>query len=136
MKKLISIVLIALMLISVACSEGFDVKSLNDDELSALNKKIQAELFSRHAAGDGIPVPPGQYVVGIDIPAGRYQIIVNEDVMAETIDIYQNSKDKYGKKYWLGSLYGGTTANVNLADENILEITSHTVTIRIFTSLF
>ena len=136
MKKALSLFLAFMFIITSAVAETIDVSTFSDEELTALTQQLQAELFKRHSAGTGVSVPPGRYTAGADLPAGRYQVIVNEDVMAEIVEVYTDSSDKYGKSYWLGSLYGGTTANITLEDGNILEIKSHTVIIRLFTSLF
>lgn len=138
MKKVIIFTILVVVLFSTALSEtiGFDVTALTDEELNSLNQQLQAELYRRHIAGEGVTVPPGRYTVGVDIPAGRYQVIVDETVAAETIEVYKDEKTSFGKSYWLGTMYGGTTANIDLKDGGVLEITSHTVTLRIFTSLF
>ena len=137
MKKLICISIIAVLLMtSVSFAETIDVKSLSDDELAELNKTIQAELFSRHIAGSGVPIPPGRYLIGTDIPAGRYQVVVNEDVAVATFEVINNLKYNSGKTYWLGTVYGGTTANITLDEGMALEVDSRVITLRPFTSLF
>lgn len=136
MKKVLVVLLVLFLFVPFAFAEGVDLSEMSDSDLEELNRSVQLELFSRHAAGDGVQVPPGCYTAGVDLPAGRYQVIVEEDVYAETIKVYASESSKSGKSFWLGSFYGGTTANIDLQDGGILEITSHTVTIRVFTSLF
>ena len=137
MKKAISYILILFLLLPLTCiGESIDFHSMSDKALEELNRQIQAELFSRHAAGSGVPVPPGRYIVGEDIPEGRYQVIVEENVIAATIKVINDLEHDFGNTYWLGSMYGGTTANITLKIGQALDVNSKTVTLRIFTSLF
>ena len=71
MKKLISLTL-ALVLSLLAVSALADLADLSLDELQEQAARIQAEIFSR--AGNGFQLYPGEYIVGEDIPAGKYRV--------------------------------------------------------------
>lgn len=70
---------------------------------------------------DALNVPPGEYYVGEDFPAGRYTIEVSPDNYAVLIKIYENEDDEYGSSYAIGEAYGSYTLNVKLKDGNIVE---------------
>lgn len=84
------------------------------------------------ALSQGVQLSPGLYIVGEDFPAGRYQVIVADDVFSEIIEVIKNDKYTTKDSYWLGTMYGGTTANVTLEDGYKLNVTSHTVTLRTY----
>lgn len=76
MKKLTSILLgLALMscLVLSVCADGIDLSSLSWDELIALKADINRELMSRDE-WEEVEVPQGVYVVGEDIPAGKWTV--------------------------------------------------------------
>lgn len=136
MKRILVLTIaITLLIITPAIGE-IDLQSMTDDELAALNQQIQTELFNRHAAGTGVLVPVGYYVVGEDLPAGRYQVIASEDDAVVTFEVLYDLKRDFGNTYWLGSVYGGTTANITLKEGYALRVNSKAITLRLFTSLF
>lgn len=91
MKKLL-IVLLALILTAVPAFAE-DYASMSDEELWAANKAIQAELWARSIAKDGVTVPTGVYNVGEDIPAGTYRIVIAPDCVLSMITMnYYNEK--------------------------------------------
>lgn len=136
MKKIFALVLVLVISLSLPAFGEIDLQTMTDEELTSLNQQIQTELFNRHAAGEGVQVPPGYYLVGEDIPAGRYQVIVSEDELVVTFEVIHDLKYDYGNTYWLGSLYGGTTANITLKEGYALRVNSKTIMLRVFTSLF
>ena len=72
MKKLFSLVLISLILVSPALAE-VDLSGLSFDELVALRAQVDAAIW----ASDGwqeVIVPTGTYMIGRDIPAGYWTI--------------------------------------------------------------
>lgn len=71
MKKICALVL-ALLLIQGAALAA-DLSGMSFDELLALRDQVQRELISRPEWKE-VTVPPGEYTVGIDIPAGVYSI--------------------------------------------------------------
>ena len=73
MKKFVVMLLACLMIASCACADEIDLSSLSFDELRELQTKISKELTSRPEWKE-VPVPPGLYKVGEDIPAGDWCI--------------------------------------------------------------
>lgn len=68
MKRILALALGFLMTFSVpALSEEFDLSSMSFDELVELRNRIDAEI--------GSPIGTGQYIVGEDIEAGKYEFI-------------------------------------------------------------
>lgn len=73
MKKVLAAVLALVLVCSVALAEGIDLKAMSVDDLIALKTQIAGELMSRGEI-KSVPVPPGEYICGVDIPAGSYRI--------------------------------------------------------------
>lgn len=72
MKKLICIIMILCMTPVISLAD-MDLGSMNFDDLIALQKKIVAEIVSRPEWKE-VEVPSGQWIVGVDIPAGVYSV--------------------------------------------------------------
>lgn len=70
MKRIIILALIVLMAIPAA-AEDLDLSKLSFDELVILHKNIQLEIISRPEWKE-VHVPAGHWIVGQDIPAGKY----------------------------------------------------------------
>ena len=77
MKKLLVFALV-LALLAVPIVHAEDYASMSDEELWSANKAIQAELWARSIAKDGVKISQGKYVIGEDIPAGVYRIVLAE----------------------------------------------------------
>ena len=71
MKKICALVLALLLIQSAALAA--DLSGMSFDELLALRDQVQRELISRPEWKE-VTVPPGEYTIGIDIPAGVYSI--------------------------------------------------------------
>lgn len=82
-----------------------------------------------------IRVPVGTFTAGSDFPAGRYTVMVGEDVLLAIVKIRENEKDTIGDTYWLGTSNGGTTAVLNFPEGSILELTNQSVVLAPFTGL-
>lgn len=82
MKRLVVVFLVVALSLSHVCfSEGgasssFDFSSMGIDELHSLIDSVNAELASR---GELVELHPGLYVVGADLPAGRYLVFGYDD---------------------------------------------------------
>lgn len=74
MKKLLVLTLALALLLSSASAEDDPIAGLSLDQLLAVNSAIQLKIFSQEAAVDGVRVPAGTYVVGVDLPAGVYRV--------------------------------------------------------------
>lgn len=74
MRKILALVLILLSLVSVSFAEStFDLSGLSYDELVALKDKINLAMWQSEEWQE-VEVPQGVYVVGEDIPAGKWTI--------------------------------------------------------------
>ena len=71
MKKLISIIIISLMIVSLASADSVDLSQYSYEDLLLLNKKVEMEIMSRPEWKE-VRVPAGFWTVGEDIPAGKY----------------------------------------------------------------
>ena len=94
MKKLVSLLLVVTLafVVTVSCAESIDLSSLSYDELIALSSKITMEIMSRPDFKT-VKVPPGAYMVGKDIPAGKWTITATEGAC----EVYWGkSLDEYG----------------------------------------
>lgn len=86
MKKLFSVVLTALLLLSAvpasAAPETVDLSSMSFKDLQALEARVLAAMW---ASGDWqeVKVPAGAYAVGSDIPAGKWTITITPRNYAE-----------------------------------------------------
>ncbi len=78
MKKLMLVILAAMMLVGVAVAEDVDLSNLTYDELVTLRNRCQQEMFSRDEWQE-VTVPPGVYIVGVDIPAGTWTVHCSEE---------------------------------------------------------
>ena len=76
MKRIICIVICLLLPVCVV-AESIDLSSLSFDELRILQTRISKELTTR-PEWKSVPVPPGMYLVGRDIPAGEWTITCGE----------------------------------------------------------
>ena len=133
MKKLLIVILIlALLLPAAAMADLPDISDLSQDELLQLNHAIQEKLFGQKLS-EGIPVPPGAYTIGEDIPAGTYRLrIPGENGM------YAIEKD--GKP--IGSSLVGTEYNITeigkilLEEGTVFEIAYTTIVFYPYTGIF
>lgn len=71
MKRLIALLLACLLVVPCAFAEDIDLSSLSFIDLVILKERISQELTTR-PEWKSVPVPPGLYQVGVDIPAGDW----------------------------------------------------------------
>lgn len=90
MKKLFSVTL-AIVLLVAGFAFAEDYSAMTDEELQAANKAIQAELWARSVAKDGVLIPTGTYIIGEDIPAGKYRVVKQDDIYASYLDLYKDA---------------------------------------------
>lgn len=75
MKKLAILFLILFIFHGIAVAEN-DLTELSFTELMELRDQVQREIISRPEWKE-VTVPPGDYVVGVDVPAGIYTITLS-----------------------------------------------------------
>ena len=73
MKKLLSVLLLILLVSSAALADVPDFSDLTFDQLVALQHYVTMEVMKRPEWKE-VTVPSGQWIVGVDIPAGTYSI--------------------------------------------------------------
>ena len=119
-------------------NDGFLLIPLGGDKYIAYGKApVWGEAKqAQDDSSDAVIVPVGEYLIGQDIPAGRYTIEVDPNTSVATFEVKQNEESSSGKTYWLGSVYGGTTANVTLKEGNVLIVPSKEMKIMPAKSLF
>lgn len=119
-------------------NSGSDYQAMTDAQLAEMNLAIQNELFARHIANDGVTVPPGQYVVGVDLPAGRYRFVSPEQSEFVSIEVYRVDEDAVviASYYSIGSLRDAAEAVVTLYDGDSLIVDDSNVIIKPYTGLF
>ena len=76
MKKVAALFLaMVILMASAVCYAEVDLKSMTFDDLIALRDQLNAEILSRPEWKE-VKVPAGEWVVGKDIPAGSYSIVI------------------------------------------------------------
>ncbi len=80
MKKIIALVLVLLSLASVSFAE-LDLSGMTYDELVALKDQINLAIWNSNEWQE-VEVPQGVYVIGEDIPAGKWTIKAADQVDA------------------------------------------------------
>ena len=73
MKKLLSLLVLAALLLSVPASAEFDLSGMSFDELIALREQVNLALWATEEWQE-VTVPAGAYTIGKEIPAGYWTI--------------------------------------------------------------
>lgn len=73
MKRFLAALLALLLLIPASGMAAVDLSSLSWQELQALDQQLAKEMASRPEWKE-VVVPPGVYEIGVDIPAGYWDI--------------------------------------------------------------
>ena len=124
MKRLITVILVlALVVPAAAAADLPDISNLSKEELIQLDGIIQNMLFEQ-SLPDGVLLPAGNYVVGIDLPAGDYRA----DVVSDTggiINIYKTKEDyeshpllSLNQEIALGNMWGTLVFRLTLEEGN------------------
>lgn len=136
MKKFISLLCIFALLFgapSALAELTFDLSSLSFQELLLLQETVAKELTTRSEWKE-VAVPPGAYEIGVDIPAGYWDITIQDKAWGSTIVTYceelDESKTDYKNGTYIASAvvcYDHLTWSVNLTAGNWLIIDDETV---------
>ena len=73
MKRFFALLFVLILVVSCAVADDIDLSSLSFDELRQLQTDISKELIKR-PEWKSVPVPPGIYQIGVDIPAGEWSL--------------------------------------------------------------
>ena len=76
-KRILPIMIICMLIIHCAVAEDIDLTGLSFDDLRILQTRVSKELITR-PEWKSVPVPPGMYMVGVDIPEGEWTITCGE----------------------------------------------------------
>lgn len=137
MKKLIIIMLLALILPAAALADLPDISDLTVDELMELNHQIQLRLFSEKLI-EGVDVPAGEYIVGEDIPAGTYRLKIGFPKSGGYLTVYKSKGKKVAvTESFLGEYWGVTDiGKIELEDGNIIDLSGNTLRFFAYAGLF
>lgn len=81
MKRIITLVLVLLCLAGVASAEAPNLSGMSYEELVALKEQINLAIWNSQEWQE-VEVPQGVWVVGKDIPAGKWTIKAAEGITA------------------------------------------------------
>ena len=77
MKKLIAIVVTIILTCSVAYASQIDLSVMSYEELLSLQQDIQRAIMQT-SEWQEVEAPAGLYLVGVDIPAGKWTVSMNK----------------------------------------------------------
>lgn len=135
MRRLFALVLVfVLMFCSVATAESIDLSALSLDELIALRQEIDLLIFGSDAYKN-VPVPAGDYVIGVDIPAGTYTLEAHGDSYA-MITVYADAnKDIMGMGACHSVGGGETVGKIEFKDGEVVEIQMGSIVFKTYAGL-
>lgn len=128
MKRFLCIVslLLALTFCCITATHAesiFDFSTMSTSDLVKLRDAINAELSSRNFAEKEVVVPVGEYIVGVDIPAGAYTVRI-KDNNAQGYIVIRSADDDLVAHHLLGELWESTSiGKLTLHDGYKVEIT-------------
>lgn len=95
MKKVLAIVLL-LTLCIFASAESIDLSGMSYDELLELRQAVELAIWNSDGWQE-VDVPAGIYVIGEDIPEGRWTVKPNGSL--SSITVYPNKSDYTDQTY-------------------------------------
>lgn len=141
MKKTIVLILCIVFLTLPTTLASSDLSNMTVEELIKLRTQIEQELNSR-SEGESLGVPPGKYVVGEDIPAGKYKVtITNSSAVGGMLVVYPDVKNMESQgTYLVMELLSGMTGNevlgkVELRDGYGVWISNGMLTFDVYTGI-
>lgn len=75
MKRFLFLLVALSLFVTCAFAESVDLESMTTDEIVDLQSDIIKELTARNFPTKRFTVPMGEYIVGVDIPAGNFRVI-------------------------------------------------------------
>ena len=135
MRRLFALVLVfVLMFCSAATAENIDLSSLTLEELITLRQEIDMLIFGSDAYKN-VSVPAGDYVVGVDIPAGIYSLEAANGSYA-MISVYADSSKDIMSMGACHSVGGGeTVGKIEFKDGQIVEIQMGSIVFKTYAGL-
>ena len=137
MKRFMTI-LLTIVLISMAMASAdslIDLTKYSDSQLKEILFLVNQEMVDRKIVKQA-KVPVGQYTVGPDIPAGKYEISEQEvsTIMGPFIQVYSNRDEKTPKKEFSYIMNPAETIVVELKNGYFFE-TNQPIILKIFTGI-
>ena len=102
MKKLVVLLLVCILFVS--CAAADDLSGLSFDDLVKLRDEINAEIVSRPEWKE-TTVPPGDWVVGQDIPVGVYSIRNADSVDYAGLSLWRVAVHDYSNRGYIGNIF-------------------------------
>jgi len=126
MKRTLSLILALLILTVPALADApdIDLSALSFDELVALNQAVDREIMTR-PEWKSVTLPAGDFYAGVDFPAGRYIVSLDEkDDGSYTVSVIQNGSKTF---YLLNGSEDKRNIVATFADGDVLHTTSDNV---------
>lgn len=142
MKKLLSLVLFLLLVFpsfafSVSADLESSLESLDLDQLYAVNDHIQKLIFQKKSDSvSGAIVPPGEYSVGVDIPAGIYRIEAQNPSMSTVCSFLATNEETVFGFATVLTLSDPVIGKLELTDGTNVSVSGGTVIFSTYTGLF
>lgn len=134
MKKLVTLLLLALMLVcTTASAEEIDFSAMSTDALLALREQLNAEINAR-LGDDTALIGDGVFVAGVDIVPGTYNVTcaaafddrefyVNLFQSKEDYQTYDaNRRENEACRFFQATLLPGGMTTINLTEGMTIEI--------------
>lgn len=113
MKKILAALMMCILLAVPAFAETVDLSSMSLDELIQLRDAVQNEISAR-IGSDSMAIASGKYIVGTDIKAGYYLLVV-DSVVVKYVDLSLVWLDESRDDVW-EQLREGETYYLKLED--------------------
>ena len=126
MKRFVCLFLVLIVFPVVSVADLPDISGLDKDELLQLSNIVNNALFEK-SLPDGVLLPAGDYIVGVDLPAGEYRA----DVVSTTggiVKVYRSKEDaekhpmSYLTEISLGDMWGTLVFRLVLEDNNYIQL--------------
>lgn len=117
--RLFSLMLVVILCVPTVGYAEINLSNYSLDELITLKSQITSEITARTAEKNSVVVPMGEYIIGIDIPAGIYTLTINST--SSMITIYSSEKKIVGS-YALIKSNSNTVGRIELQDGQRIEI--------------
>lgn len=136
MKKIVSLMLVALMLVcTTAYATGtFDFSAMSTDELLALREQLNAEIVIR-TGPDSAAIGRGVYYVGETLKAGSYELACveqNTDALYFWVEVYESKEafDEGKVSFNCGQMVLGSVTTLTISDGMVVKIKNGSGTLR------
>ena len=139
MKKVLSLILAIVLLIGSVALADIDLTGMSFNELRILYEQVQQALIDTKQGGT-VKVGSGTYVVGKDIPAGKWTI-TPEDKQFGIVYVYKNAEDCENKKNevmcdLIVSSHSPVLSDCDATEMNVLLVDGYYVVIKDVTVYF